>query len=281
MEKAKLKKRLQLLLKIVLTGVALFIVFQKVELSRIAAVMRYAHAIWFLPAFIFFNLSKIISALRLNVLFREIPIHLDNWKNLRLYYLGMFYNLFLPGGIGGDGYKVIYLKKRNNTSTKRIVQAVLMDRISGLVALIVLVLAFCGFILPHPYRYAALVLSVFVVPAFYLGSKILFPTFLKPFYQINLQSLLVQGCQVICALFILLALQTTSYYPEYLALFLVSSIITIVPVTVGGVGMRELVFVYAATVFPIDEEKAVTLGFVFFLITGVSSLAGAFAKIDK
>ena len=92
---------------------------------------------------------------------------------------------------------------------------------------------------------------------------------------------MVQGSQVICALFILLALQTADYYPEYLALFLVSSIITIVPVTVGGIGMRELVFIYAATVFPINEEKAVTLGFVFFLITAISSLIGAFLKVEK
>jgi hypothetical protein len=26
--------------------------------------------------------------------------------NLRLYFLGLFYNVLLPGGIGGDGYKI-------------------------------------------------------------------------------------------------------------------------------------------------------------------------------
>jgi len=30
----------------------------------------------------------------------------------------MFYNLFLPGGIGGDGYKIYLLNKLSNKSIK-------------------------------------------------------------------------------------------------------------------------------------------------------------------
>lgn len=57
-----------------------------------------------------FNISKIISSIRLNRYFKDINLSLSQTYNLKLYYLGMFYNLFLPGGIGGDGYKIYIIK---------------------------------------------------------------------------------------------------------------------------------------------------------------------------
>src|SRR5260370_40827739 len=81
------------------------------------------------------KLSKLFSALRLNIYFRSIHIHLPEWANIKLYWLGMFYNLFLPGSISGDAYKVILLKRKFNTSYKKTSAAVLMDRFSGLLAL--------------------------------------------------------------------------------------------------------------------------------------------------
>ncbi len=78
--------------------------------------------------------------IRLNIYFSAIDLKLKEKTNLQLYLLGMFYNLFLPGGIGGDGYKIYLLQKNYQTGTKRILGAVLSDRISGMVALVVLAL---------------------------------------------------------------------------------------------------------------------------------------------
>ena len=50
---------------------------------------------------------------------------------LCLCYVGMFYNLFLPGGIGGDAYKVYQLRKYHQGRTFAIVQAMIFDRLNG------------------------------------------------------------------------------------------------------------------------------------------------------
>ncbi len=47
----------------------------------------------------------------------------------------MFYNLFLPGSISGDAYKVVRLTKDFNVAYKKTTAAVLLDRFSGLLAL--------------------------------------------------------------------------------------------------------------------------------------------------
>ncbi len=39
----------------------------------------------------------------------------------------MFYNLFLPGGIGGDAYKGYVLKKKYEVKTKSVVSILVLD----------------------------------------------------------------------------------------------------------------------------------------------------------
>src|SRR6185295_9413691 len=90
---------------------------------------------WLIPALILFIISKIVSSFRLNLYFKNAGVELSQPQNLRLYWLGMFYNLFLPGSISGDAYKVILLKRKYNASYKKTSAAVLLDRFSGLLAL--------------------------------------------------------------------------------------------------------------------------------------------------
>src|SRR5437773_11838581 len=88
-------------------------------------------------------LSKLFSAFRLNIYLRNIRIELPEWENIKLYWLGLFYNLFLPGSISGDAYKVIRLTKQFGIPYKKTTSAVLLDRVTGLLGL-AFVLAFYG-----------------------------------------------------------------------------------------------------------------------------------------
>src|SRR5690606_19345065 len=92
------------------------------------------------PAFLFlalitFVLSQIISASRLNTFFKGIGLKISEVYNFKVYLLGMFYNLFLPGGIGGDGYKIFLLRKKFKVRGRILFQAIFFDRLSGLWAL--------------------------------------------------------------------------------------------------------------------------------------------------
>jgi len=106
-------------------------------------------------------------------------------------------------------------------------------------------------------------------------------TFVKKLYTqkfmlTSVQSFGVQFSQVICAYFILNSLGVDQSYVDYILLFLVSSIVAVIPFTIGGVGARELVFVYAGEWLNINIESAVAFSLIFFLITAFSSLIGVF-----
>jgi len=89
-----------------------------------------------------------------------------------------------------------------------------------------------------------------------------------------------QIAQIICALFILLSLGITENIFAYQLVFLLSSIVAALPLTIGGIGAREVVFVYAYSYAGIEEATAVAFSLIFFLISALVSLCGAFIKID-
>jgi len=284
---SKLKRLLTTLLKFAVTAAALYFVIRKIEIPEIIALYRQSNLLFIFLALVFFALSKLVSSYRLNYYFRAIDIHISEKTNLQLYLLGMFYNLFLPGGIGGDGYKVYLLQKKYDAGTKKILGAVLADRISGMVALVVLALAGASFLKIETaeaftifnFQFSIFNLLFVLIPfaflAYYLFIKFLFPYFLK----INLVTFgygfIVQLLQVACAWFLLLALGESENHLSYLVIFLVSSAVAVLPISIGGVGVRELTFLYGSQLLNTDMNVAVGISFLFYVITAVVSLAGA------
>lgn len=240
-----------------------------------------------LLALLSFNISKLQSARRLLHLFSAIQVPIAPVENIKLYYVGMFYNLFLPGGIGGDAYKVYYLHKRYGNTVKQLLAAVLLDRIAGAAILVCLALAFALFTddlfsqLPEMAWWAALAGALCAIPALVLLIRKVFPGFRIVTGTTVTISFQVQMMQVVCALAILWSMGIQSHLLLYFSLFLVSSLAAMLPVSIGGVGLRELMFVYASMYLPIDEAASVALGLLFFLITCVSSLAGVVIKLPE
>src|SRR5215510_501734 len=134
-QESKLNRVLKLLLKIAVTVLCFWYISKKIDFGAAKRAFVQANWSWLLLAVLLLMLSKLFSAFRLNIYFRNIDIHLPEWKNIKLYWLGMFYNLFLPGSISGDAYKVVRLTKDYNVAYKKTTAAVLLDRFSGLLAL--------------------------------------------------------------------------------------------------------------------------------------------------
>src|SRR5690606_1702756 len=195
--------------------------------------------------------------------------------------------LFLPGGIGGDGYKVYLLNKHYKIPVKSLVQASLLDRLAGLVAivflLLVLVLKVDLTLLTAsqiPWEPLVGVAALLIFPAFWFLQQLLLKAFLPSFWKANAWSMAGQLAQLVCAWFILKSLGVTGNFLAYQLVFLLSSIVAVLPLTIGGVGARALVFVYAHTFVGIGEATAVAFSLIFFVITAMVSLLGSMISID-
>jgi hypothetical protein len=278
--KPKARKFLQILLRLLVSSLALYVVLRKTDLHSLYQLLLQCNPFYLLAACAFFIFSKILSAIRLNLFFRATGINLLQSTNLRLYWLGMFYNLFLPGGIGGDGYKVYYLNRKMQAPVKKSLLALVFDRVTGLLAIFLLCLLF-AMIIPQ-----TIIRDIYFLLTMMLGSMVFYfivYRWFKPFFgslhRTNLQSLGVQLAQVIAAWLILRALHHEQLTTSYLFVFLISSVVAVIPFTIGGVGAREITFLYAADILQLDLAAAVSLSLLFFLITALVSLAGGWYVI--
>lgn len=271
-----MKKWLKLSLKIVITVICIWYVSTKINFSEAGDALRNSRWIILLPALLAFILSKVFSAIRLNIYFRNIRLYLPSVVNLRLYWLGMFYNLFLPGSISGDAYKVILLTKRYGVAYRKTTSAVLLDRLSGLAGLGI-ILAGYGMIALKDDLLTVIVTgaSILGVVILYLITRFWLKDFLPSFFSTLAWGIVVQGMQVICIYFIMLALNIQSNQDEYILLFLVSSMVSVLPLTIGGLGIREVVFLEGAKYFALENEQAVVISILFYLVTLLTSAWGA------
>ena len=268
-------KKIKVALKLLISLALVYFVIKQIDYNRLIELLKGSNTLYLALAFVLFNISKILSSIRLNLYFKEIGINLVEKKNLILYYVGMFYNLFLPGGIGGDGYKAYLLKKRYNTKVAPILKALFFDRVSGLLALIFL--ATTLFIFSQyaisPLKYIAIFIAIAIYPIFYLVVK-RYKIFMQYFNKTTMLAFLVQSFQLFSAIAIIYALPKSAPLIEFLVLFLISSVVAVLPITIGGVGVRELTFLYGLNYIGISADVGVAFSFLFFLITMLSSLIG-------
>jgi len=272
---SKTGKWLKLLLKIVITVFCLWYVLRKIDFS--AAGKALSSANWFLLfiALIVFIASKAVSSIRLNIYFHNIGVPLTEWKNIQLYWLGMFYNLFLPGSISGDAYKVILLTMKYEVPYRKTTAAVLLDRFSGLLGLGLLLAIYGFFVLPQGwYPWLLAVGAVLAVAALWIVIRFWLRDFMPSFLPTLLLGIVVQALQVICAYCIMAALHLPVTETAYLFLFLLSSAVAVLPLTIGGLGAREIVFLEGSRFFGLAQEHSVLISLLFYLITLLTSAAG-------
>ncbi|HEX5023831.1 MAG TPA: lysylphosphatidylglycerol synthase transmembrane domain-containing protein [Agriterribacter sp.] len=275
MDRKRIWNIVKLFLKLAVTGVALWLVYKNIDTNALALIWENANAWLFVPAFLFFALSQYISSFRLLNFFRNIQLAVPVTYNLVLYIQGMFYNIFLPGGIGGDGYKILAIHKQFRAPRKDIFSAVFFDRLSGLWALCFLIVVLSLFVpLFNEYTWLVAAGFVFGTVAYYLVIRYFFARHIYRFFRVHALALLVQSCQLICVLFILNALGCTGSYLSYLIIFLLSTLATLFPFSIGGLGAREIAMVWAATILFLNKDMAVSVSLCFYFISAILSLTG-------
>jgi len=131
-----MKKSLQMLLKILVSGTLLTIIFLQVDkeifLNNIKLLdLRFAPLI-----FLFIILNYVIGAYR----WKSLLIHNNAEKVsvkylIYLYFTGAFFNNFMPTTVGGDVYKIYKLGKKIDNTVDAF-SATFMERFTGVIALV-------------------------------------------------------------------------------------------------------------------------------------------------
>ena len=101
------------------------------------SVLADIHWGWFAAAVVAPALSLSFASLRWGYLCRRLGIALSHWQALKLGYLGQFFNMVVPGTVGGDLVKVWYVHQSSHKPAEALV-SVFVDRLVGMVELVLM-----------------------------------------------------------------------------------------------------------------------------------------------
>jgi uncharacterized membrane protein YbhN (UPF0104 family) len=278
--KGKLWNVVKVILIIVVTGGLLYWVFSKVPFAKIKFRLAHANRAWLTAAILCYIGSMLFSSWRLLSFFKSIGLKLDWRFNLRLYFLGLCYNVLLPGGIGGDGYKIYLLHKTYKLPTKKVFWAILFDRLSGFWAIGAIVVGLIILIPSFPYH-LAIPLSIVSAGSviYYFVARKFFRDYTHNFFSGHLKAIGVQSMQLLTIVCLLLAQDFNGKFAPYLLSFLFSSLAAVIPFSLGGGGIRDALFLTLARQFNLTEDMAVYLSFGFYLVSIFVALIGIYYVI--
>lgn len=125
--------------RVLVSAGALSFLLWQIGLGETVDVLRTADLRLLLIAFGLFLVTLVVRAGRWAVLLRALGLEVPFGRLVYLYFVGAFFNSFLPSGFGGDVVRALELTQ--DTPTPAAVGTVLVDRMTGLLVLMAMGLA--------------------------------------------------------------------------------------------------------------------------------------------
>ncbi|MCM8791968.1 MAG: flippase-like domain-containing protein [Candidatus Omnitrophica bacterium] len=296
-----------IVLRVLVSISILIFLFLRIEIKDFLKIVGSLKVGLLFLAFLFFLISHILWFWRWRIILKALNVDFNFHTVLSSFAAGLFFNLVLPSTLGGDFLRITDFSQKTKRP-KEIISSVFLDRLSGYVGLeLVLIISLIfGYHLVND-KNVFLVVSIFSFTLIFL-LFLLFNSFLyskinrflhlkknKFFSYISalydcvyyfkrkkgmilknlFLSLAIQLLIPLVYFIIALALGKTINWIYFFIFIPVISVIIILPLSIGGLGLREMAMVYffSQAGLPKDISLVVSLiGSVFLLI--VSCLGG-------
>lgn len=269
-----MKKKILSLFQVIISLYFIYLTISNIDwINFINIIQNTNYSIVLAPVFYF--LSQVISSERLRYILINNNFKISFKENGLLYLIGMFYNFFIPGGIGGEFYKSYLMKKSFGWNLKSLAKILIQDRAIGLGVLFILLIVLENNIFLELTITSKVVLILILIAVGYKINQIIFGK-VKVFKNAFLISLLSQFLQISSILVILLSLGITENYFGILFVFITTSIFSIF--SVGGIGVREYIFIVASQTIDISQDMGATIGILFTISASICCLPGFFIR---
>ena len=290
------KKQWFNLLKILVSaGLLVYLLFFKTDLGRLVQIIRAASWGYLIAAAALMIAGTALRAVRWQVLLNALDIHVPIRRLTELYFVGAFFNIFMPTGLGGDAVKMVELS-RTTGKVPEAIGTTLVDRAIGLWTLFVMALVALPFsvhLLPAksvPEILAVILVGVIggwvvmgtpLIP--WLGGKVRLPgqdklaRFYRSISQLGyaalgkacLVSVVFNLMLIVFNLLIALGLGVHQPLGVFLLFVPIISLSLALPISIGGLGVREGVYVYLFGIVGVGSSLSLSMGLTNYLITNI------------
>lgn len=303
---ARHSKALSLFLKLALMLLAFWFVLHGIDAGELQAMLRSQNRYAFIEGLMFLSFQVVLGSIRwrmvlvcLNKTGGKVISHLSA---LKTYYISVFFNCCLPGTVGGDVIRV-WLVKSEHTPLPLAISSVVIDRMIALLALGVM----GGITMPVLAGYLGisawimLPLFLFILAfgfwvLFNLDKIILKIPFLKSLHWLehllsNIRLMLVcpgpaswslfyaiisHICYCLCAYVLARSLGNPISLLDAVTLVPWVLLISIIPISIGGWGLREAAMVYMLGLIGVPQMVALAVSVQLGLLSIVTSIPAGF-----
>jgi len=283
--------------KLALSAVLLTVLFQQTDLAELWRTISRSNWGWLLLAFAGFATSQAMSAARWWLLSRPLGFDAPYSRHFTYFFSGMYMNLFAPSTVAGDIGRALFLANGRERRTLA-VTSVIADRALGFVALVWVGAASIILLRAYPVPRLLYLGAWFVPPltvAAWLWGPLLAVRLLTPanrwrvlverdlapyrnghrlvaaaFSVAVLYHLVQIGTQILIAL----ALDLTVPWTYFFIFVPVVNIAGMLPITIGGIGIRESGYWYFLSLIGASSESAIALGLLSSAIVLATGLTG-------
>lgn len=294
------------IIKLLITIAIFYYLFQRVDFHALFDLLISSHPLWILLALVMQLASTFLAAFR----WFEISKHLVFKEHLlfyvKSYFKGSFFNQLLPSSIGGDAVRILDLTHKKYDK-KDAFYGVFVDRVVGLVGLLTLnLIASLLFFGTFDRDFSLLIIGISSLSI--LGFVALFHlhriTFLTKYKFLNLfvrlanrlnklyasKKLLIKhiAISVVVHLFSVLTLYSLSLslslelsFQTMLIAVPPVFLLTIVPISLAGWGIREGAMIGVFMLVGADQTKVLTMSILYGLLLIVSALPGSYIWIKS
>jgi len=305
-----MKKALLTTLQIAVTVGLLWWVFHDPEKrAQMGEALRQADWRWLWVGVGVFFCCTLLATVRWKVLLNVQGIDMGWVRTWQLFMIGMFFNLFMLGSTGGDVVKMFLTMREARDNKAAALLSVFMDRVIGMMALILISLGFLYFrydVLSHSPASSALLTTllwllaaaVVVTVGMFVGSAFGWVHYLPQWTPLRGRLVEVSAAchmyakgwrQTIWAFLVsfpLFAMFFITFYcaarafaaplglVDVFSVLPIVAVITAIPISVSGIGLRESLFVSLLAPFGVAPAIATLISVTGFLINTVGSLAG-------
>lgn len=295
------------LLKLSVTAALLIFILHKVNIQELLTYIKKINLVVFALCILLYVLAQLVSSYRWQLLLRVRDIRIPLGKLLSFYFVGMFFNMFLPTLIGGDLVRSYDLSRYTKKISDSVV-SVFTERAVGLLGLMLIVLVSLSLtyqkINEPVIVFFVLLASVVIILGFlilsnsYFFSKI--TSLLKIFKNVRVSEELdkihhnflayrhhkLVLFKVLNLSFLVQLLNIFIYYVVaqalginisffYLTLFVpIIILIAMLPISFQGLGLREGATIYLFGKLGINASYAFSLSLICFAVVVVTSLWG-------
>jgi len=298
------KTKLSNVLKIAVTLGLLLVVALTLDLGQVWEALKTARWGDLAIALVLYQVGIVVRAYRWQALLRAHGVEAPIARLTHLYYVGTFFNSFLPSGFGGDVVRMVELAQYGADGPLAI-STVLVDRIMGLIVLFAMALVALPFswqLVPPAVSLALLALIAVLGVAIGLflnrplveglsrrvrplGKLMAHPKVAALYGSFHHYDRKALGRAGAASLVFNLSLIVVQIYlgravgvflsPGYFFLFvpIISSLLTL-PISIGGFGVREGGYVVLFGQAGVAAPQAVAMSLLFYAVNAVTGLVG-------